>query len=205
MTDPRIECIPVTNSLFSSMTYIIRMEGNEDIWIIDPGDTDSIFRVYESDHLKIQGILLTHGHFDHIYGINSILDRYPNCMVYTNEYGRKMLQSDRLNMSKYHDSPYVIEDTSNVKTVRDQQAVKLFDSVDAIAVFTPGHNPSCITWIIGKFLFTGDAFIPGIKTVTKLPGGNKCEAYISEIQIKNLSIGRRIYPGHDLNSRTVNS
>ena len=108
-------------------------------------------------------------------------------------------------MSKYHDSPYVIEDTSNVKTVRDRQAVKLFDSVDAIVVFTSGHNPSCITWIIGNFLFTGDAFIPGIKTVTKLPGGNKYEAEISEAIIRNLSIGRRIYPGHELNSKTIDS
>jgi len=64
-----------------------------------------------------------------------------------------------------------------------------------IEVFeTPGHNPSCLTFRIGDALFTGDAFIPGIPTVTRLPGGNRRQAKESVSRI--LSLGGRIYPGH---------
>ena len=45
-------------------------------------------------------------------------------------------------------------------------------------------------------LFTGDSYIPGIKTVTNLPASNKEQARISEEKIKSLSDDKLIYPGH---------
>lgn len=144
-------------------------------------------------------IFLTHSHFDHIYGINRVIEYNRNVKVYTNEYGREMLLDAKKNLSFYHETPFVISDPSRIVVVNDGDEVDLGNGLTAKAIFTPGHNPSCITWLIGDALFTGDAYIPGIKTVTNLPGGNKQQAKASIALIKTLAQSRTIYPGHKIN------
>ena len=51
--------------------------------------------------------------------------------------------------------------------------VMLFENTTLKAIATPGHNPSCLCFEVGEYLFTGDSYIPGTKVVTNLPGGNK--------------------------------
>ena len=61
---------------------------------------------------------------------------------------------------------------------------------------TPGHHPSCLTFMVEYNLFTGDAFIPGVKVVTNLPKGDNKLAQESMERILKLSEGKRIRPGH---------
>lgn len=171
------------NSLFNSSAYRIADA------FIDPGDEWDGFNV-------VSAVLLTHAHFDHIYGLNRLLEINPKATVYTNEHGRKMLLDDKLNMSRYHEIPFVFNYPERIATVKDGDEIRLEDDLMAKAIFTPGHNPSCITWIIDDNLFTGDSYIPDVKTVTNLPGGNKKYAQESETLIIKLAKGRTIYPGH---------
>lgn len=171
------------NSLFSSLCYRIG-----DI-VIDPGD------VWEG-FIKVDSVLLTHAHFDHIYGLNELLTLNPDAKVYTNEFGRYMLLDDKLNMSRYNETPFIFEYPQNIVLVEDGEMIKFGDGMNVKSIFTPGHNESCITWVIGDKIFTGDSYIPGVKTITNLPGGNKQQALQSETLIKNLVCDRRIYPGH---------
>lgn len=173
-----------TNSLFNSASYYIEP------YIIDPGDTWEAFT-------KAKAVLLTHAHFDHIYGLNKLLESNPDVVIYTNEYGAEMLMDSKKNMSKYHESPFVLSNNSNIELISDNQIVNI-DGVDTKAIFTPGHNPSCITWLCNDYLFTGDAYIPGIKTVTNLPGSDKQLAEQSILKIKQLSKGKLILPGHSI-------
>lgn len=167
------------NSLFNSVSYRIG-----DI-LIDPGDEWEGFR-------RVKAVLLTHAHFDHIYGLNRVAEVNPEIRVYTTSLGREMLMNDKKNMSRYHESPFVFE--------RPELVVEISEGSLSVAgldfeVFeTPGHNPSCLTFRIGDALFTGDAYIPGVPTVTKLPGGNRPQAEKSVSRI--LSLGSHIYPGH---------
>lgn len=175
-----------TNSLFNSASYYVEP------YIIDPGDTWGAFT-------KAKAVLLTHAHFDHIYGLNKLLESNPDIVIYTNEYGAEMLMDSKKNMSKYHEYPFVLSTDRNIKLVADDQLVCIC-GLDAKAIFTPGHNPSCISWIIGDCLFTGDAYIPGIKTVTNLPGADKKKAAESEEIIRKIGVNKTIYPGHNINS-----
>lgn len=157
--------------------------------LMDPGDEWQGFEC-------VSKVLLTHAHFDHIYGLNKLIKISPSVKVYTNGYGKQMLLDARKNMSYYHETPFVFENTENIVVIEDGDEIKLDNDQIAKAVFTPGHNPSCITWIIEDAIFTGDSFIPGIKTVTNLPGGNKSQALESQNLIKSLAICKTIYPGH---------
>ena len=143
-------------------------------------------------------VLLTHAHFDHIYGLNKLVEVNPNIKVYTNEYGRKMLLDAKMNLSLYHETPFVLNNPESIVVVENNDDIRLADDLSVKAIFTPGHNPSCITWIIKDSLFTGDAYIPGIKVVTNLPGGNKKQADDSLKLINRLAVNRQIYPGHKI-------
>lgn len=173
------------NSLFNSLSYRC------DSMLLDPGDEWDGF-----DDVSI--VLLTHAHFDHIYGLNRVIELNPNVKIYTNESGREMLLNARKNMSYYNESPFVISNPSHIVTVEDGEEIPIGKGLTAKAIFTAGHNPSCITWLIGDSLFTGDSYIPGIKVVTNLPGGNKEQAEESIALIKRLSDGKTIYSGHKI-------
>lgn len=176
----------LVNSVFNSIEY---KYGSV---LLDPGDDWIDFRTTST-------VLLTHAHFDHIYGLNRVIELNPDVRVYTNESGRGMLLNARKNLSFYHESPFEIFDPTRIVVVNDRNEIYLTNGMMAKAIFTPGHNPSCITWQIEDALFTGDSFIPGIMTVTNLPGGNKLQAEESIALIKRLAIGRTIYPGHLVN------
>lgn len=173
------------NDLFFSVCYRIGYT------LFDPGD--------EWDGFKgVDKVLLTHAHFDHIYGLNKLVEVNPNIKVYTNEYGRKMLLDAKMNLSLYHETPFVLNNPESIVVVENNDDIRLADDLSVKAIFTPGHNPSCITWIIKDSLFTGDAYIPGIKVVTNLPGGNKKQADDSLKLINRLAVNRQIYPGHKI-------
>ena len=175
------------NSICNSVSYRL---GD---CLIDPGDE------WEGFH-DLTTVLLTHGHFDHIYGLNRVIELNPNVRIYTNESGREMLLNAKKNLSFYHETPFVVSDKAHIIVVCDGSEIKKKTETPAKAVFTPGHHPSCITWIIREAVFTGDSFIPDCKPVTNLPEGNKRLANDSIQLIKELSDGRVIYPGHNITS-----
>lgn len=192
----------IVNSVYSSRTYYFYASSCPDVWLVDCGDVDVL--VHELESLKgtgfsIKGVLLTHAHYDHIYGLPRLVESFPEVRVYTNEVGRKMLGSDKLNMSKYHEDPIVV-DAENVVVCQDGSEIELFDGVVAKFYETPGHNGSCLTYEVGEYLFTGDSYIPGIKVVTNLPGGNKELAVRSLERILELTKGKVLCPGHEADS-----
>ena len=186
------------NSVYSSRTYNLYVDGRQEVWLVDCGDVDVLVRELvplKGACFSIKGVLLTHAHYDHIYGLPRLKELFPEVLVYTNEIGRKMLGSDKLNMSKYHEDPIVV-DAENVVVCEDGSRIELFDDVIAKVHETPGHNGSCLTYEVGNYLFTGDSYIPGIKVVTNLPGGNKDMAAQSLEKILELAKGKLLCPGH---------
>ncbi|MBD5356720.1 MAG: MBL fold metallo-hydrolase [Bacteroides sp.] len=171
------------NGLFSSVSYRVGQI------LFDPGDEWAGFH-------GVKTVMLTHAHFDHIYGLNKVIELNPDVEVLTNEAGRQMLLDARKNLSYYHEDSFVISKPECIRVMDDNQEMESGGNMTVRAIFTPGHNPSCITWIVGDCLFTGDSYIPGIKTVTNLPGGNKRHAEESLAVIKNLADSKKIYPGH---------
>lgn len=181
----------VVNSVFNSCTYVLSQGG--ETWLVDCGDLDSLLPLIDGN---LRGVLITHSHFDHIYGLNHLLTLFPDVTIVTNESGREGLLSDKLNFSRYHEDPFILDSPENVKVVKDDDVVPLFDGVSAKAVFTPGHSPSCVTWIVDDLIFTGDSYIPGVKTVTLFPHSSKEQAAQSEALIRRLAESCRICPGH---------
>lgn len=170
------------NAIFSSVCYRISEA------LVDPGDRWAGFE-------GVRGVLLSHGHFDHIYGLNEVLRLNPDVKVYVNSSGREMLMDSKKNLSYYHGTPFVFDCPDAICVVEDGAEIRIGDCC-ARAVYTPGHHPSCVTWIIGDCVFSGDSYIPGTKVVTNLPGGSRGEALRSVEVVRGLGAQGRIFPGH---------
>ena len=189
----------ITNSIFSSRTYWLAEEKHTNIWLVDCGDFDKVIqRLPEKS--KVVGVLLTHVHFDHIYGLNQLMRAFPKCKVYTNDFGQKSLTDPKRNFSRYHTDvdDFIFEHPESVVVVGEGEKIELFEGVYADVYFTPGHDESCLCYEVDGNLFTGDAYIPGIKTVTTFPHSSKKKAVESDIRISSLVRGMTVYPGHTI-------
>lgn len=191
-----IQIKQVVNSIFTSKTYILFCKGLNKAWLVDIGDVEPVVTFLEEAGLVVEGVLLTHAHFDHIYGLPELVKHYPQCKVYVTEYAKKGLASDKLNMSRYHETPVTYEGDNTI-LVHEGESLTLFNAEPLMEFYeTPGHNPGCLTMVLGDMIFTGDAYIPGVGANTQLPHANKEQAMQSMERILKLAEGKTIYSGH---------
>lgn len=184
-----------TNRVFNSRTYILSKEGSDEVWLVDCGDFDRVLeRIGDK---KVVGVLLTHAHSDHIYGLDALMEHFPDVKIYTNEYGVEALRSPQKNISRYHSEyPDIsIEAPENIRVLKDGDSLELLGVI--VQVYeTIGHDPSCLTYIIEDKAYTGDAYIPGVKVFTGFPHSNRKQVQESVERILRLTSNCQIMPGH---------
>ena len=163
-------------------------------WLVDIGDYEKVADALQTG-IDVRGLLLTHAHFDHTYGINALHEAHPECRVYTAEYGKIALYDDKKNFSKYHEASFTYNG-DDVEVLNEGDQLEIYPGTILTAYATPGHCPSCLTYVVGNWIFTGDAYIPGVKVVTKLPHGDRALAKQSTEKILALAKGKNICPGH---------
>lgn len=186
----------LTNSFKNSNTFVIAPDATDKVWLVDIGDISKILSAINNRF--IVGVFLTHAHLDHIYGISEICKAFPDCMVYGSEKCIEYLFDDKKNLSFYYERPLSLN-IKNCHKLSDRSKTQLSNGLWAECFYTPGHSPDSACYQVANLIFTGDAFIPGIPTVTKLRGGNKLLAAesIKLIQSRTNS-STIILPGHRL-------
>lgn len=184
----------IVNRIFASNTYVISADGSTDVWLVDVGDTENVLNILPLGSV-VRGVFLTHSHFDHIYGINELHQAFPDCMVYTSEYGAMALYSAKKNFSFYHECPIVYE-AKQITILKEGDSVILYPLIKLRVYYTPGHCPSCLTYVLDNWVFTGDSYIPDVMVVTKLPKGDRLMAKQSVERILHFSRDLIICPGH---------
>lgn len=189
----------IENEILQSCTYILTKENEPDAYLIDCGDVAPIMSYLNKMGKNLGGILLTHCHYDHIYGLKELLYSYPNLRIFASEATFRGLEDDNLNMSYlYSDDEYIVEIDEEQRVIaREKNGFKvLSEMVDSIP--TPGHDVDCMTYVIGDAIFTGDSYNPNSPVFTKWRNSNvdlaiKNEKLLKEmIDVKHLVV----YPGH---------
>lgn len=189
-----LEVAKIENRVMTSNTFVVFDADYDYCWLVDIGDIDKVREAIPKG-VEVRGVFITHSHFDHIYGMNELHKAFPLCRLYTSEYGKEAVYDDKKNFSRYHEQSIMYEG-SNVKTVGEGDEVELYPGVNMYVYATPGHCPSCLTYLVNDWIFTGDSYIPGVKVVTKLPRGYRPLAAESVEKIKSLAEGKIICPGH---------
>lgn len=191
-----IEIRRIVNSFYTSNMYLLSCDEVDYVWLVDCGDYVKV--KFDLKGKEIRGVLLTHTHSDHIYGLNETLKDFPKTTIYTNNFGRLALGNPKSNLSKFHEEipDFVIEQSADVQTLREGDTVELFPDVYARVLDTPGHDKSCLSYIVGDFLFSGDSYIPGERLIAIFPNSNKKDAQSSYKRLLDLSKEYIICPGH---------
>ena len=74
--------------------------------------------------------------------------------------------------------------------------MEIFPGIELEVMATPGHDKSCLTYRIGRYLFSGDSFIPKVKVMASFPQSNKEDAQNSLRRILAVADGCCLCPGH---------
>lgn len=187
----------IVNSFYTSNTFVLSDDGSASVWLVDCGDYATQVRPLLHDRI-VKGILLTHTHSDHIYGLNDVVSDFSDVRIVTNAFGKVALGDPKLNVSKYHTevSDFVISSEDNIVIAEEGTEIELFAGIRARVLSTPGHDRSCLSYIIGHYLFSGDSYIPGERLIASFPNSNKQEARASYARLVELGMKYSLCPGH---------
>lgn len=166
----------IENTPITSNCFIVYHQNSKSCIVIDPGtENNRLLSSYLREHdLTIIYIILTHQHFDHIWGVEHLRNCFPAAKVVCNRICSEMIIDKKRNCSLYYNqigfelfpADILIENIENT-LIWEEEEIKFYN--------TPGHSLGSIGFIIGHNLFTGDTLIQGEKTVTKLPGGSRSD------------------------------
>lgn len=179
---------------YTENTYIINEK--KDAYIIDPGTKIDEIKAYITEKdLRVLGILLTHGHFDHITAINDLLEEY-GVNVYLHELEREFLFNPSLNLSSMTYHPFVVKKKSNVITFTKNHSFTL--GRETITVLeTPGHTKGGVCYQYKNVLFSGDTLFKNSIGRSDLPTSNGADLEASvQMLVTTLKDNTIVYPGH---------
>lgn len=191
----------IVNNYQHSCTYILYKKGYGHVWLVDCGsDVAKVLEWLHNNNKSIKGVFLTHCHDDHICGLKKLLEDNPDIPIYLSAHdGIRCVQDIRLNLTKYTSEPFQLISDYFVE-MKEGDEIELFDGVFLTAYQTDGHSIDSMVYKVDNLLFTGDAYIPPLKVVTKLPGADKTMAEESLKKILTLIDLSKltVYAGHTL-------
>ena len=173
-------------------TYLAVDEKTNEGFIVDPGGYNKVLTKEVRDNdVNIKYIILTHGHSDHICGVNEHKAEFPDAKIVAYKDEEAMLENPNLNQSP----PY---STKADILVSDGDELKVGD-VTLKFIHTPGHTEGgmCIYVKEAKALFSGDTLFRQSIGRTDFPGGSYKEIMDSiRKKLFLLPDDTNVFPGH---------
>ena len=163
--------------------------------LIDPADSqDEISRMIDESGCSLKGILLTHGHFDHIMAADAVRDKY-GVKVYASCDEKNTLEQPHINLGEAYGLKLSVKADVWHK---DGEILKLA-GFDIEVLHTPGHTEGGSCYYIREIgvLFSGDTLFCGSVGRTDFPGGSMSEIVRSiKEKVMALPDDTKVYPGH---------
>lgn len=180
---------------YGTNCYLVYREGRQEAIVVDPADRgEQIYEALQKKGFTVSGILLTHGHFDHIWGTKALRER-SGAQIYALYAAEKLCEDDGLNVSRQAGRPYtVVPDVY----VRDGEEIRIAD-ITCRVIATPGHTADscCYYFEESGFAVCGDTIFLESVGRTDLPtgSGGTLNRSIRE-KIFTLPDSVQLYPGH---------
>lgn len=163
---------------------------NQHVLIIDPASKSNRIKESIDEHQGIvDGIVLTHGHFDHIAGADAIAKQFQ-CPIYVNELDVPLLRDPHLNLSE---SQNIIVQTPTQSLGPGKQKIGSFEFefMDA-----PGHSEGSSMLLWHDNLICGDVLFQGSIGRTDFYTSSNTKMMQTLAVVKTLDPDLNVYPGH---------
>lgn len=185
--------------------YFLYRVGESQAIVVDPADQgEKIYRALERNGFQVAGILLTHGHFDHIWGCKALREAANTAagdrgaarvQVYACEAEKELLEDARKNVSEMAGRPYTMEADVYVK---DGDRINIA-GMSCRVIATPGHTAGgcCYYFEEPGFLLCGDTIFLESVGRTDFPTGSM-STLVRSVQEKIFVLpdDTKLYPGH---------
>lgn len=186
----KIELKQFTLGDFYVNSYLCFYEDTKEAIVIDaPSGFHKIEQYAEEKRLTIKGILITHGHFDHIAGLKE-----TDLPFYIHKDDKEFLKDPYLNFSNFSPQEFILE---KEPTLYLEEGRVTLGNFFLEIIHTPGHTPGSISIRLNKWLFSGDALFSGSIGRTDFQYGSY-EALIKALKEKIFVMDKDtiVLPGH---------
>lgn len=176
--------------------YLVVDEVSKEAILIDCSDyVEEIIDYVKKNNLKVKYILLTHGHFDHVLGINR-MNEVLGAKVYVHKGDKEQVVNTRSVMMMFGLPTEGVENPKITATLSDAGELTLGNQVIKV-IETPGHTPGGVCYLIGDCLFSGDTLFHGTIGRIDLPGGSfqQIKHSVKDVLFA-LDENIKVYPGH---------
>lgn len=198
-----IEIITCNNNSIGINSYILKC--NNHIIVIDPNNYDELISIINEK--KVDYILLTHEHFDHIMAVDKLREKY-NAKVIAQKFASENIQSSSKNLSRYSN---IILDFMNksITSLIEEFSIKpadilfeetyelLWEGNRLFFKHTPGHSEGSCCIYTDNYLFSGDSLFEIFEPSLKGFGASK-NIYNSKTIpfFKSLDKSMQVFAGH---------
>jgi hydroxyacylglutathione hydrolase len=177
-------------------TYIFRRDGSDRALIVDPGDeADKLLAALDGLGVRLEGILLTHTHFDHVGAVAPVA-KATGAEVWVPEAEKFVLDDIMAFVPWPGFGPFESYDAEHTLSGGDRLELAGFE-IDVLS--TPGHSPGHVTFSVPDetAIFSGDVLFQGSVGRTDLPGGD-WNTLLESIRslVEGLPDETSVYPGH---------
>ncbi|GAB4283330.1 MAG: MBL fold metallo-hydrolase [Candidatus Rifleibacteriota bacterium] len=178
-------------------SYLLYNKNSNSGLLIDPGDQSQTLlnRIIELD-LNID-IFLTHGHADHIYGVDFFRQHLKAQVIISRE-DSKMITDETLNLSCYLGNPLALAPAEQI--IKHDHEFTL-GNYKGRAKSVPGHTPGGMILVFDGLIISGDTLFAGSIGRSDLPGGDG-NLLVESIKKEIFALSDRlVLPGHGPETR----
>lgn len=184
---------------YQTNSYVVRTdEKSTDCLVIDPGlNPEPLIRLLKNSRLNPTDIVLTHGHVDHIGGVETVRQHWPAVRVAVHQADAGMLTSPADNLSVMSGEMVQTRPAEVLLTAKTPYYTAA--GLRFQVLHTPGHTPGgiCLYSASDVLVFAGDTLFQGSVGRSDFPGGSHT-TLIESIRhhLMTLPEQTRVYCGH---------
>lgn len=185
----------MTLGVCATNCYFLYREGSQQVVFVDPGDRGAdIYEALKRKGLSVAAILLTHGHFDHIWGAQKLRE-LSGARIYALDAEKVVCQDAYVNVSAQAGRKATIDPD---EWLTDGQELSLA-GISIRVIATPGHTIGSCCYYVEEagFLIAGDTLFSGSVGRTDFPTGSMSRLIRSiKEKLFLLPDETKVYPGH---------